>query len=107
MRLAVRQALTDMGCDVVDAGDAAAARGALRTSGARFDVVVLDYCLPGNDDLSLLATVRGLTPGSRVIMMTAHPSVGLARGAEALGATCLLRKPVDIDELCRLVHQAA
>jgi DNA-binding NtrC family response regulator len=104
MRLAVRQALTDSGCTVCEAADARAARGTLAATLTPFDVVVLDYQMPDNDDLALLASVRRMAPTSRVIMMTAHPSGTLTAGAERLGASCVLRKPVDLEELCRLVQ---
>jgi len=35
--------------------------------------------------------------------MTAHPTPEIVAGAEALGAVRVFDKPIDINELCRLV----
>jgi DNA-binding NtrC family response regulator len=102
MRMALEQALTDSGCEVIEATDAHSATETL-TASSPFDVVLLDYQMPDSGDLRLLAAVRSLSPESRVIMMTAHPTAEIVSGARALGATCVLNKPIDIDALCRLV----
>ena len=103
MRFALGQTLSDSGCEVAEAADGAAATRALAVSPNRFDVVLLDDLMPDSRDLQLLTRLRSLSPSSRVIMMTAHPTPALVAGATQEGAVCVLNKPIDFDELCRLV----
>jgi DNA-binding NtrC family response regulator len=103
MRFALGQTLSDSGCDVAEASDGAAATRALTGATDPFDVVLLDYQMPDSRDLQLLTRVRSLSPASRVIMMTAHPTPEMVAGATDQGAVCVLNKPIDFDELCRLV----
>jgi DNA-binding NtrC family response regulator len=102
-RLAVSRTLTDAGCDVAEAGNADNA--ARMVAGARcpFDVVLLDYLMPDSRDLACLTCVHALSPTSRLIVMTAYATPELVADATRQGAACVLRKPVDFDELCRLV----
>ena len=103
MRFALGQTLSDSGCEVAEAADGAAATKALSGSQDAFDVVLLDDLMPDSRDLQLLTRLRSLSPASRVIMMTAHPTAALVAGAAQGGAICVLNKPIDFDELCRLV----
>jgi DNA-binding NtrC family response regulator len=103
MRFALGQTLSDNGCEVAEASDAAAATRVLIASSAPFDVVLLDDQMPDSRDLQLLSRVRALSPASRVIMMTTHPTPEMLAGATGHGAMCVLNKPIDFDELCRLV----
>src|SRR5581483_3531585 len=77
-------------------------------AGARepIDVVLLDYNLPDVRDLSLLATVRRLSPSSRVILMSAYATPELAEHALALGAVRVVNKPIDMHDVPALVHDA-
>lgn len=45
------------------------------------DVVLLDYRLPDSNDLTLLATIRRLAPGSSVVLMTAYGTPEVTEGA--------------------------
>jgi DNA-binding NtrC family response regulator len=103
MRFALGQTLSDSGCDVAEAADGAAATRALTATTSPFDVVLLDFQMPDSRDLQLLSRVQSLSPASRVIMMTAYPTPELLAGATRAGAVCVLNKPIDFDELCRLV----
>jgi len=103
MRLALTQALADSGCVVEEATDGSSATRSVTTALAPFDVVLLDYQMPDSDDLRLLARIRALSPRTRVMLMTAHPTPEIVAGAEALGAVRVFDKPIDINELCRLV----
>jgi DNA-binding NtrC family response regulator len=104
MRFALGQTLSDSGCEVAEASDGATATCAVAETHDPFDVVLLDYLMPDSRDLQLLTRVRALSPASRVIMMTAHPTAEMVAGAARCGAVCVLNKPIDFDELCRLVR---
>ena len=84
IREPLRKYLESNGCRVSEAGDAKAAREALRTSAP--DIVVLDIMMPGEDGLSLTRSIRadGNVP---VILLTAVAEetdriVGLEMGAD-------------------------
>lgn len=102
MRLALTQALADSGCVVEEAVDAGNAARTVVTAAVPFDVVLLDDRMPDSRDLVLLARIRALSPRTRVMLMSAHATAEMVAGAEALGAA-VLHKPIDMNELCRMV----
>jgi len=71
------------------------------------DVAIVDIRLPGVDGLEVLRELRAGSPGTEVIMTTAHASVASALEAMKLGAFDYLTKPVDLDKLCVVIDKAA
>ena len=106
IRWSVCEVLDESGHKVAEARDGAAALRQL-SEGTPFDVIVLDYRLPDSNDLRLLETIRRLTPGSAVIMMTAFGTPETVAGALALGASRVLPKPFDVHDLASLVAQVS
>jgi DNA-binding NtrC family response regulator len=106
IRWALSRALRDRGCDVVEAGDAAAVKATITESELPFDVVLLDLKLPDSDDLGLLSYIRSLVPRARIILMTAFGSDELKLGALALGAARVLDKPFDVKTVAALAVDA-
>jgi DNA-binding NtrC family response regulator len=104
IRWSVSETLSELGFDVEQASDAAAALRAVSTTALPFDVVVLDLRLPDMNDLSLLGTLRQLLPNAVLILMTAFGTPEIAKDAQALGAT-VLNKPFELGELTRLVGE--
>ena len=102
IRWSVAESLSVLGLDVEQAGDASSALRKVTTAAEPFDVIVLDLRLPDMEDLSLLATLRQLLPGSDLILMTAFGSEEIVAAAAALGAA-VIGKPFELDELNRLV----
>lgn len=85
------------------------AQEALRLLGARqFDVLVIDYLMPGVTGLDVVRELQGMTDAERpaVLMMTAHGTVRNAVEAMKLGVRDYLQKPFDIDELLVGVRRA-
>ena len=79
-----------------------------RVKAQHFDVVVTDLVLGGQEDgLAVLAAVRQDSPGSEVILITAHSSVATCRQALQQGAFDYIEKPLDLDELRAVVQRAA
>jgi DNA-binding NtrC family response regulator len=70
------------------------------------DVAVVDIKLPGIDGLEVLRRLREVSPGTEVVMMTAHASVASAVEAIKRGACDYLTKPLDLDELRVVVDKA-
>lgn len=106
IRWSLAETLGERGYAVTEAGDGRMAVTAIQQAPEPFDVVLLDYRLPDSADLRLLERVRRLAPRSRVIMITAHNSPELAKGATALGAYRVISKPFEVDSLAALVNQA-
>jgi len=106
MRWSLVETLTARGFLVTEADDAHGAYCAIRSSGARFDVVLLDYRLPDNADLSLLAAIRALTPDAPVILMTAFGTREVREDAMRLGAFRVVNKPFEMDDVSDLVFEA-
>ncbi len=70
------------------------------------DLVILDMVLPGVDGLQLLADLSRVQPGTPVIMMTGHASVGSAITAMKMGAFDYIVKPLRLDEVELVVAKA-
>jgi DNA-binding NtrC family response regulator len=106
IRWSLVETLNEQGHDVIEAGDGHAAEGAVRRASEPFDVVLLDYRLPDSNDLSLLATIRRLSPRAQVILMTAFGRPEIVRGALALGAFRVISKPFEMQDMADLVVRA-
>lgn len=105
IRWSIAETLTEAGCAVTEAATAAEALQRVSTLPSP-DVVFLDYRLPDSSDLRLLEAIRRSLPHSPVIMMTAYGTPAVAAGAEALGAYCVLTKPVEMRDVAHLVELA-
>jgi CheY-like chemotaxis protein len=64
-----------------------------------YDVMIVDLKLPGRDGLSVLSEVRVKNPKTKVIIVTAYPSVDTAVEAMRRGAVDYLAKPFELDRL--------
>ena len=106
IRWSLSETLTASGHTVTEAADAASARRAVRDVSPRPDVVLLDYRLPDSNDLTLLAMIRREAPDTQVILMTAHGTPELAKGALDLGAYRVVSKPFEVHDLTALVSEA-
>jgi DNA-binding NtrC family response regulator len=106
IRWSVAETLGQVGHQVTEAGDAAGAIETLSAEPAP-DVVLLDFRLPDSNDLGLLANVRRLAPAAAVVMMTALGVSEMIAGAEALGASRIVEKPIDMRDLPAIVRAAA
>lgn len=71
---------------------------------AHYDVVLLDYMMPGLTGLTVLQCMLPRHPSVPVIMMTSHTGSQVAALAVAAGARACLAKPVDPMELDRALQ---
>ena len=85
-RRGIRSVLAaDPTLDVV--GEAADAEEALaKVRELRPDIILLDISLPGESGIQVAAKVRAFSPESRIIFVSQHDSVQIARDALSAGA---------------------
>jgi len=72
-----------------------------------FDLVLLDYKMPGMDGIQTLREMKKINPELAVVMMTAYGTVETAVQAMKGGAADYLTKPVDLDELLVLIEKVS
>lgn len=94
--------LRDHGFEVDGFKDAADLYRGLLTR--KFDVVILDIALPGEDGLSVAAHLRRIQPGLGLVMLTGTESRDNHLRAMLHGADAYLSKPVDIDIIAATLH---
>ena len=88
LQWAISETLSSRASSVALASDGASALRAL--SAQRYDVVLLDLCLPDSRDLTLLSAIRHRWPATAVVMMTADATPDVLDGARHLGAQAIL-----------------
>ena len=67
-----------------------------------FDMILLDYKMPGMDGMQVLKEVKKINPEIDVIIITAYGTIETAVDAMKAGAIDYITKPVEFDEL--LIH---
>ncbi|WP_437554370.1 response regulator [Sorangium sp. So ce327] len=77
-----------------------------QVQGEPFDLVITDLRMPGMGGDETLAALKRLHPNLPVIVVTAHASDTAAARCMKEGALWIVRKPVDLDDLLRLVRAA-
>ena len=107
MRWSVAETLAEQGWQVTEAADGVSAIYAFPEIAHARGVVFLDLWLPDSNELHVLAAMHGQSPGTPVILMTAHGTPGLVDEARALGAFAVIDKPFELHELIPLVTAAA
>lgn len=71
-----------------------------------FDVVLLDFKMPGMDGLTLHREIKKLRSEAVALLVTAYSGDGTAEAARAAGIWQVMSKPVDLKELLGLVGHA-
>ncbi|MHB9020998.1 MAG: nitrogen regulation protein NR(I) [Halothiobacillus sp.] len=104
IRWVLERALKSAGFTVEAFESAAMLRARLRIGTP--DVIFSDIRMPGEDGLSLLASLRQTHPDLPIIIITAHSDLDSAVGAFEGGAFDYLPKPFDIDDAVRLAQRA-
>ena len=102
LRLAtlLAQSLTEAGWAVDVRHDGQAALdAALGRAGATYDVLLLDWMLPGLDGLTVCRQLRDVGVRTPVLMLTARSAIPDRVGGLDAGADDYLVKPFDLDEL--------
>ena len=71
-----------------------------------FDVVLLDFRMPGMDGLSTLRELKKTQPLLQVILLSGNASINTAVEAMRMGAVDYLLKPADIEDVIGKVEEA-
>jgi EAL domain-containing protein (putative c-di-GMP-specific phosphodiesterase class I) len=101
---ALVRTLTAAGYEVSTAGDGR--KAAELIADTEFDVVVSDIDMPRMNGIQLLQTVRQRDLDVPVVLMTGNPDLKTAVQAVAHGALQYLIKPVNIEELGKVIRRA-
>ena len=104
LRRMLELALGQEGYEVATAADG---RAGIRLLGERpFDFVLTDLKLPDVSGIEVLEASRAAQPRVPVVVLTGYGTVGTAVEAMKLGAYDFLEKPLEIDDLSRLIERA-
>ena len=71
-----------------------------------FDVILVDWMMPGLDGMDVVEEIDKRSPNSAMVMISGHPSVGRATEAMKRGAMDYLAKPFKPEEIISVVHRA-
>ncbi|GAA4936662.1 LuxR family two component transcriptional regulator [Actinomycetospora succinea] len=94
--------------DVAAVTVAHSAREALaRARRVELDAAIIDLDLPDGSGLDVVAALRGLRPGARTIVLTAHARPDLAERAIAAGAAAFLAKEGTLDRVLGALRASA
>ena len=72
----------------------------------KFDLVIIDYEMPGMKGDKLAAAIKALAPQQPIIMMTAYGEALRLAGDFPLAVDLVMSKPFDLQELREAVRQA-
>jgi CheY-like chemotaxis protein len=105
MRSIVRKILTAsrFSLEVSDSEEGVDALNQIR--GGKFDLVILDYHMPGLNGIETLSEIKRESPEVAVVMITSTPDEELARKARHVGAAALLTKPFYPSDIDAVLHR--
>jgi CheY-like chemotaxis protein len=72
-----------------------------------FDVVVTDYHLPGLTGLEVLEGLAAAGAAGRVVVISAFADEATVKWAISIGASAMLAKPFQLDELLEAIERAS
>ena len=70
-----------------------------------FDLMIVDYKMPGLTGFEVFARARALHPGLAVVLVTGHGTPDIVDEANRLGFASILLKPFTSDELRATVER--
>jgi len=72
----------------------------------RYDLMLLDYKLPGISGLTVLEKIHQIRPSLKTIMISTFGDASTRARAKELGAYAFLDKPFNIDKMVKVVKKA-
>jgi len=106
IRRVIRQVLEDavFKLSIEEANDGESALKRFKDGG--YDIVFLDYAMPGLNGLETMDAILAREPKAKVIMISAMPDTSIKSQALAHGAIAFLPKPFFFADVSRAVHGA-
>ena len=101
----VERVLRRKGFTVTTFNDPLEAQAAISADPQGFDLLVTDYNMPGYSGLDLLRAVKIIRPDLPVALASGYVTPELEKGAYEAGASALVYKPNDVNELCETVQR--
>jgi YesN/AraC family two-component response regulator len=92
------------GYEVVEAPDGVEGIRVYRQNPA--DLIITDLIMPNKDGIGMIIDLKKEFPGVKIIAMSGgglNKPDGYLKGAKKLGAFCTLTKPIDREEILRVV----
>jgi two-component system invasion response regulator UvrY len=98
VRTGLRRLLQDIDCAVV--GEAASGEEAVEAARAQSpDIALIDIHMPGIGGLEATQKLHRISPGTRVVILTAHPDGPLPRALLEIGVAGFLTKGCSVEEM--------
>ena len=101
----VTRVLQRKGFKVTTFTDPQAALAALEANPADFDLLVTDYNMPGFSGIDLLRASKALRSDLPVALASGYVTPEIEMKAKEAGASALIYKPNDVNELCETVQR--
>ena len=103
VRESIKDWLEDAGYQVDTAGTGEEAE---KMIGKRdFGVVIMDIRLPGKTGINVLKDIKSIKPQIKTIIITAYPTEEFSVEAKKYGAVDFIVKPINPDDLERLITE--
>ena len=101
----LEDSLSALGYNVIPKSDAESAMAIIR-EGAKVDLVLTDYSMPGMDGHEFFSVLKRVLPSVPVIILTGYGSVETYLKSLSLGVCEFVCKPIEAKELDRIVKAA-
>ena len=103
----ISRALSQAGYDVYSVFDGPQALEKFREHNGEFDLLILDYALPGMNGYEVLAKVRALRKNTRAILSSGYAAgeTSYVRNGQTYQFDGFLPKPYHMHELIKVVEQ--
>lgn len=103
VRHLLRSILEDTGHEVIEACDGVDALAQYRSY--QTDLILTDLMMPRKAGLAFIAEVHRVFPHAKIAAMTGGTGTSVyADEARMLGVSCVLRKPLDLEELLDVIR---
>ncbi len=101
----VERVLRRKGFTVTSFTDPLEAQAALTERAQDFDLLVTDYNMPGFSGVDLLRAAKAVRPDLPVALASGYVTPEIEKSAFEAGASALVYKPNDVNELCETVQR--